>query len=650
MIPSIKNPSVEFVRILSLVLVITSLTGCARSPAAGPTAMDSNSNPDARGKQSSGTSAVEIFDPDLTMARIPEQKDSEEGAAFLQQLDQDLVSQARQVAGVADALGDQADEVFARMDRARAAALQQWMEQAQAGALAFSSQSFMPASGKSLYKVVSATAQTSPTLMPVFIVALSPAGFSQKVLDWENKFPDEYPASETAVDKEHEGVKVTTKVFKRMEGDYLVVDAKLSSTLSPSNLPGVVLTEVIEGRIRIQVCPDAAGTVNGNLSIQTSSGIEGSFSGGTKFEGVITGSVDDEAVLVSLSEQINASTQVTRVEPGGDHGGVYGEATLDVRFDKGSSGNMEVSNATGGEVRKSSDMSSTQMSALQELAFLYVHWLSLEAIEEAENFWRNGYCVEVIVVDPAGGKKEGLLPRAEQPLTAEVRHRRGGDPVVAPIEAWMASGETSVAPSNQRIPSPATFTYTAPPDKDSAGTVGLRTVSKRGIAEAEAFFNTYLPEFLLTGKITGNGVDLSAPYYTYTGQLFATFLVELKPVQKAGGLMWEGTGPGELSISQEFHDILYHCSSNVTIPISMQVQGIFTDGELWVNYFYTVLDLKYFCWFSFAPFEAPFSLANEQTFVFGVNDTVFSESTDTWPFGPGEDGMTITWEVEARRK
>ena len=649
MIPSIKSLSVEFVRILNIVLAITILTGCARSPAAGATAMDSNSNPDARVKQGIVT-PVEIFDPALAIALVPEKKDSEEAAAFLQQLDQNLFNQARQVAGVAGALGERSDEIFKRMDRARAAALQQWMEQAQAGRLAFSSQSLLPAARRSVYKLASAIAQINTTLLPIFIVALSPDGFSQKVLDWENKYPDEYPASETAVDKEHEGVKVTTQVFKRMEGDYLVVDAKLTSILSPSNLPGVVLTEVIEGKISLQVCPDAAGTVNGELSLQTSSGIEGRFSGGTKFEGAITGSVDDEAALVSFSEQINASTQATRIGPGEDRGGVYGEATLDVRFEKGNSGNMEVSNATGREVRRSSDMPSAQMNALQELAFLYVHWLSLEAIEEAENFWRNGYCVEVIVVDPAGGTKEGLLPLSEQPLTAEVRHRRGGDPVVAPIEAWMASGETSVAPSNQRIPSPATFTYTAPPDKDSAGTVGLRTVSKRGIAEAEAFFNTYLPEFLLTGKITGNGVDLSSPYYTYTGQLLATFLVELKPVQNAGGLMWEGTGPGELSISQEFHDIYYHCSSNVTIPISMQVQGIFTDGELWVNYFYQVLDLKYLCWFSFAPFEAPFSLANEQTFVFGVNDTVFSESTDTWPFGPGEDGMTITWEVEARRK
>lgn len=83
----------------------------------------------------------------------------------------------------------------------------------------------------------------------------------------------------------------------------------------------------------------------------------------------------------------------------------------------------------------------------------------------------------------------------------------------------MKSGAQSVSPSGQRLTAPATFTYRAPSKRNEAGRVLLRSVSRRGIGEAEAYFNTFVGYHLrltltyegsigiLDGSSGGKGVD-----------------------------------------------------------------------------------------------------------------------------------------------
>jgi hypothetical protein len=142
-------------------------------------------------------------------------------------------------------------------------------------------------------------------------------------------------------------------------------------------------------------------------------------------------------------------------------------------------------------VHQSSRATDEDIQALHDAALIQSVWIVGDSISEAEELWRGGYCVGVRVTEPEGGEKAGVEPESEHSIVAEAFHRREGGTLNAPIEAQMLSGETSVDPSGERLDSPATFTYVAPPERDKAGRVLLRTVSRRGIGEAEAFFNTY---------------------------------------------------------------------------------------------------------------------------------------------------------------
>ena len=80
----------------------------------------------------------------------------------------------------------------------------------------------------------------------------------------------------------------------------------------------------------------------------------------------------------------------------------------------------------------------------------------------------------------------------------------------------MTEGTTSVTPTGQRVRSPATFTYTAPGEVEEAGFVQLRTVSRRGIAVQEVYFNTHGREVLAA----------IIPPAAFVGEISVTFFVE----------------------------------------------------------------------------------------------------------------------------
>lgn len=638
MISSIKGPLVESARISSLVLVITILAGCTRSPAVIPTAMDSNSNPDFQVIQGIVTPVVEIFDPARAFARIPEQKDSEPAAAFLQQLDQGLIDQTRQAAGLSEVLGDQAAEVFARMDRARAAALQQWAAE--------SAQSARPrlqtVAWRNPAPARPGIAQPKGAGFPQFIVALSPGGFADKVIDWEKKFKDKFPDLESGTATEVDGVKSTMIVSKRLEGDSLVVDAKLTSSLPLTYPPGATLEETIRGTIKVKVCPDPAGIVQGSLSIVASSAFGSSASGETKIISTISGQVNDEAELTGYTNQISASTRMIGTSPNGNLTGLYGEVQMEFTFDM-NSGERSIAQTRGGEMRRSSKMPDSMMNAFTEKAVDYILWLDIDVMREAEKLWRNGYCVEVVVLEPPGGSKGGVAPGSENPVTADVRHRRGGGEVKAPIEARLTYGEVSVAPDGQRVPSPAAFTYTAPPEIDKGATVDLRTISKRGIGSGEAHFDTYPPDYQITVKVSGSATEIDK-YYTYSRTVEANFTVFVHPNSSV-----EAEGSGELRVAEVFTEPYSPCSSDLTVPATLHVFAGINETDLVLSMRTDPLWMNVNCWWG--PVEvAPYFVAASAYIKLDGTDPAVTVFTQDLPFSSDGINLVLTWEVTAKRE
>ena len=132
--------------------------------------------------------------------------------------------------------------------------------------------------------------------------------------------------------------------------------------------------------------------------------------------------------------------------------------------------------------------------------------IAYTASKAAERFWQSGKCVEV-VVDPTGGDVDD---DSTTTVTAKVRHRFEGNELDKPVEATV-SGVKSIEPSGQKVPSPASFTYTAGPNEGDSGDVTFKSVSNRGIGQTTVTFKVGAKalKVAISGKMTTSGFGVS---------------------------------------------------------------------------------------------------------------------------------------------
>jgi hypothetical protein len=107
-------------------------------------------------------------------------------------------------------------------------------------------------------------------------------------------------------------------------------------------------------------------------------------------------------------------------------------------------------------------------------------------LRQAEQAWRNGYCVKVEVRE--GGSRV-VKPREKVPISAIATPRFGGGEIRGRMEAKKTAGKTKVEPARVSA-SPAKFTYTGPPRRPGTGSVELKSVSRRGIGIANLEYTT----------------------------------------------------------------------------------------------------------------------------------------------------------------
>jgi hypothetical protein len=183
-------------------------------------------------------------------------------------------------------------------------------------------------------------------------------------------------------------------------------------------------------------------------------------------------------------------------------------------------------------------------------------------LQSAQNAWRGGECVEVVVAPPlrSSGEKNRTQPRERKEIEARVRHKIEGRELPLPIDATLA-GKDHLEPKRVER-APGRFGYTAGPDEQDWGRVDLKTVSRRGIGEASVDF-TNRGEWSGSFKVASTGGPMKM---TMTGT------VTWRP--KAGSDTEFEVDSGSYTITAERRDCTAGTSSGTLGP---------GDGELEVK-------------------------------------------------------------------
>jgi hypothetical protein len=225
-------------------------------------------------------------------------------------------------------------------------------------------------------------------------------------------------------------------------------------------------------------------------------------------------------------------------------GGTLGVGSGDSRIESASTGGSAPQEAS---IKLAAMMDSVVDNAIRTL------------LQSAQNAWRGGECVEVVVAPPlrSNGEKNRTQPRERKEIEARVRHRIEGRELPLPIDATLA-GKDQLEPKRAER-APGRFGYTAGPDEQDWGRVDLKTVSRRGIGEASVDF-TNRGEWSGSFKVTSTGGPMKM---TMTGR------VTWRP--KAGSDTEFEVDSGSYTLAAERRDCTAGTSSGTLGP---------GDGEL----------------------------------------------------------------------
>jgi hypothetical protein len=377
----------------------------------------------------------------------------------------------------------------------------------------------------------------------------------------------------------------STTVTTRVEGSgsrrTVFTDFKISERRGDSgfNLRGKLTATV-------NVCPDAEGVVPFDIDLQASGDNHfgnvvgtGGFSVNFSAKGSGRATVDDSATLTGYRKEIGGDYSIRGGENlSGKSVGGTGEAKMrvatDGSFKIGSSSTVSIETRSGGTLGvgigdSRIETASTGGSASQEGSIKLGAMMNSVVdnairtlLQSAQNAWRGGECVEVVVAPPlrSNGEKNRTQPRERKDIEARVRHKIEGRELPLPIDATLA-GKDQLEPKRVER-APGRFGYTAGPDEQDWGRADLKTVSRRGIGEASVDF-TNRGEWSGSFKVASTGGPMKM---TMTGT------VTWRP--KAGSDTEFEVDSGSYTITAERRDCTAGTSSGKLGP---------GDGELEVK-------------------------------------------------------------------
>jgi hypothetical protein len=371
---------------------------------------------------------------------------------------------------------------------------------------------------------------------------------------------------------------VTTRVEGSGSRRSVFTDFKISERRGASGLN-------LRGKLTatVDVCPDAEGVVPFDIDLQASGDNNfsnvvgtGGFSVNFSAKGSGKGNVNDSAVLTGFRKQVDGSYSIRGGENLSDKSGggtaearartaVDGTFTVDSTTTVGSTarsgGGLDVSVGDTryegvGTTGSGPEQARIKMAAMMDhLVDDAVRTL----LQSAQNAWRGGECVEVVVAPPlrSNGEKNRTQPKERKEIEARVRHKIEGRELPLPIDATLA-GKDQLEPKRVER-APGRFGYTAGPDEQDWGRVDLKTVSRRGIGEASVDF-TNRGEWSGSFKVASTGGPMKM---TMTGS------VTWRP--KAGSDTEFEVDSGSYTITAERRDCTAGTSSGTLGP---------GDGEL----------------------------------------------------------------------
>lgn len=250
-------------------------------------------------------------------------------------------------------------------------------------------------------------------------------------------------------------------------------------------------------RVEIDGCPDSSGSSKGKLSLSSSESVSGQHDGGegtASWRRDLTADFDikvnDAASISGMTVDAQASESVveTEREPGDDEPETDGHelaGTMHAEYTSGPgfAGMTHDRSRADGDVTHQENATKAHLAGLVKSAFYAIGVATFGLGTDAESFWRDGKCIEV-VVDPKGGDVEA---NSTTSVVATLKQRFDGSELDKPVTATLI-GVTALDPAGEPQPAPATFTYTAGPDVGNKGEVKFESISNRGIGRTTVTF------------------------------------------------------------------------------------------------------------------------------------------------------------------
>jgi hypothetical protein len=269
----------------------------------------------------------------------------------------------------------------------------------------------------------------------------------------------------------------TMRVTLTLDKSHATAAVSMTKTITSANAQGAPLgstSEVATATIDVDFCPDTGGVSPGTITV-TGDGTVTPAGGGapSAYHVQVTGTykinVNDQAATssIDLTGAVDYSTS-----------GAVPPVAVSATF-SGANLSIAVQRAVGpqGDV------------AVVERSTLMVPMLASTVAEgAAKKKWQGGACVAV-QADPASMT---VAPSATVTVTATPFQKFAMAQFNAPVVATL-SGVQSLAPQNQAVMSPATFTYVAGGKPGDQGTVSLKSTSKRGIGTGSVTYTVECP-------------------------------------------------------------------------------------------------------------------------------------------------------------
>jgi len=243
-------------------------------------------------------------------------------------------------------------------------------------------------------------------------------------------------------------------------------------------------TESMTINATMNVCPDMAGIAPGTL-VLTAAGATGSgdtaattyhvdindaFSFQVNDSAAVAATVETSAVMYRATGARDASANVGgTVTLGGSASSQPGAVTVDEE-----------------------DGSAETEALMRKCIFTFGMFTAVLIQDGATNKWRGGTCVEVHV-DPGS---EMVDKNAQLMVTAQPFHKFDMANVNAKVVPTLA-GVQSLTPQGSPVQAPATLTYVAGSRFKDAGTVTVKSTSKRGIGTGSATYTVKCDETMM---------------------------------------------------------------------------------------------------------------------------------------------------------